>query len=75
VCGWTRENSELRLQITRAIDADIISLCETHLSNQDVINVPGYVWYGFNRPEIHRNAPKASGGVGLLVKKMDFYGI
>ena len=26
------------------------------------------IWYGLNRSEIHRNAPKASGDVGILVK-------
>jgi hypothetical protein len=33
-----------------------------------VIQLDNYTWYGFNRQEIHVNAPKASGGVGLLVK-------
>ncbi|WAQ96050.1 hypothetical protein MAR_028740, partial [Mya arenaria] len=37
--------------------------------NRNVLNVDGYSWFGFNRTEIHRNAPKASGGVGLLVKQ------
>ena len=29
--------------------------------------MPDYTWYGFNRIEIHRNAPKPSGGVGIFV--------
>ena len=32
----------------------------------------GYVWRGYNRSYIHRNAPKASGGVGLLIKQWIF---
>lgn len=52
----------------RAIDADITSICETHLPGNSVIEIDNYNWIGFNRPEIHRNAPKASGGVGLLIK-------
>ncbi|CAC5381141.1 unnamed protein product [Mytilus coruscus] len=49
-----------------------MSLCETHLTSQDKINVPGYTWFGFNRSKIHRKAPKASGGVGVLVKNWLF---
>ena len=32
----------------------------------------GYVWKVYNRSYIHRNAPKASGGVGLLIKQWVF---
>ncbi|CAG2188553.1 unnamed protein product [Mytilus edulis] len=32
----------------------------------------GYSWYGFNRSEIHINAPKSSGGVGILIKDWIF---
>ena len=43
-------------------------MCETHLAGQNRIEIDGYTWYGHNRTEIHRNAPRASGGVGILVK-------
>ncbi|CAG2234601.1 unnamed protein product [Mytilus edulis] len=43
------------------------AISETHLAGQDEINVTGYTWLGFNRTNIHRNAPKASGGVGILL--------
>ncbi|WAR21523.1 LOW QUALITY PROTEIN: hypothetical protein MAR_015497, partial [Mya arenaria] len=69
VCGWTKDNENLRIALLNYFDADIISVCETHLSDRNVLNVDGYSWFGFNRTEIHRNAPKASGGVGLLVKQ------
>ncbi len=36
---------------------------------QNTIYLEDYVWFGFNRTDIHVNAPRASGGVGLLVKK------
>ncbi|WAR27806.1 hypothetical protein MAR_013510, partial [Mya arenaria] len=62
-------NENLRIALLNYFDADIISVCETHLSDRNVLNVDGYSWFGFNRTEIHRNAPKASGGVGLLVKQ------
>ena len=53
---------------TNALESDIICVCETHLSGKDVISIEGYSWYGFNRQDIHYNAPKSSGGVGILVK-------
>ena len=68
VCGWTQSNERLRIAIINEINADIFSLNETHLSENNVINVPGYTWKGFNRLLIHRDAPKASGGVGFLIK-------
>ena len=50
------------------IDADIISISESHLTENKVIEIGGYTWYGFNRTELHIRAPKGSGGVGLFVK-------
>ncbi|WAR15860.1 LOW QUALITY PROTEIN: hypothetical protein MAR_030454, partial [Mya arenaria] len=66
VCRWTH-SSALHEHI-RAIDADITCICETHLNNQNIIEINDYNWYGFNRAEIHIYTPKASGGVGVLVK-------
>ena len=68
VCGWTQSNERLRIAIINEINAEIFSLNETHLSENQVINVQGYSWKGFNRSYIHRDAPKASGGVGFLIK-------
>lgn len=69
VGGWTRENGELREQLIRTVNADIFSLCETHLKGSEAISLNGYVWFGHNRLLLHRNAPKGSGGVGILVKE------
>ena len=33
----------------------------------DVIEMQNFIWYGFNRKNIHKNAPKGSGGVGFLI--------
>lgn len=68
VCGWTVNNHDLRCAIVNAIDADIVSISETHLTDNNVINVNGYVWFGHNRKNIHVNANKGSGGVGILLK-------
>ena len=69
VCGWTNENNDLRCALIKAIDADITCVSETHLSGQNVLKIEGYMWLGYNRQEIHRNAPKASGGVGIFIKE------
>ena len=69
VCGWTNENNDLRCALIKAIDADITCVSETHLPDQNVLKIEGYLWLGYNRQEIHRNAPKASGGVGIFIKE------
>ena len=68
VCGWTKSNEQLRIGIINEINADIFSLNETHLGGSQIINVEGYSWKGFNRTCVHKDAPKASGGVGFLIK-------
>ncbi len=71
VNGWTHNNSQLRETIIMNKQSDIICLCETHLDNDNTIFMNGYRWYGFNRSLRNVRAPKASGGVGILIK----YGI
>lgn len=39
-----------------------------HLHVGNVIDINGYRWFGFHRRDIHVNAPKPSGGVGILVR-------
>ena len=65
-------NAELRIELIKQVDADIVSINETHFKDNDVVQMDGYVWRGYNRGFIHRNAPKASGGVGLLIKQWIF---
>ena len=64
----TKSNEQLRIGIINEINADIFSLNETHLGGSQIINVEGYSWKGFNRTCVHKDAPKASGGVGFLIK-------
>ena len=33
----------------------------------DVIGMQNFIWYGLNRKNIHKSAPKGSGGVGFLI--------
>lgn len=72
MCGWTKDNHNLREAILNSLNADIITICETHLRDQEVIDINGYSWYGHNRTDIHRNAPKGSGGVGIFIKQCLF---
>lgn len=45
-----------------------MAVSETYLAGQTMLEMPGYIWVGYNRTDIHRNALKASGGVGVLSK-------
>ena len=38
------------------------------MNQNEIIEVESYKWIGFNRCRIHKDAPKASGGVGILIK-------
>lgn len=70
MCGWTKSNHDLRCELIKHLCCDIVSINETHLIDQSDINLShyDYKWIAFNRSHIHINAPKGSGGVGLLVK-------
>lgn len=69
--GWTTSNCKLRALLLRSLNPDIISLNETHLSGDSVIEIAGYSWFGNNRNR-HLRAPKGTGGVGVLVKNERF---
>ncbi|VDI18044.1 Hypothetical predicted protein [Mytilus galloprovincialis] len=69
VCSLTLNNDLLQKGIVENIKVDILSICETHLKENNKIAVDVYTWKGNNRNKIHRNAPKASGGVGLVIKQ------
>ena len=62
----------IRKECLEALDLDVIGIAETHLLQNNYIDVEGYKWYGNNRKQIHRRAPKGSGGVGILVKNVLF---
>ena len=66
--GWTASKSILRNQLIKNIKADIICLSETHLTGEQQLHVDDYTWIGWNRPLVHVNAPKGSGGFGILFK-------
>ena len=53
------------------MNADNISINESHLIGQNEITVNGYKWIGFNRKGLHIRAQKGSGGIGFLLKKLN----
>ena len=69
ICEWTRKTVNWEAGILQALYCDVISISETHLTERYEIFVSGYTWFGFNRYDIHKRAPKASGGVGIMVKR------
>ena len=72
VNSWTQNNKTLRENIIVNMSCDIVCLNETHLSGNDIIDVSGYTWFGFNRQTRHVKATKTSGGVGILIKDSCF---
>ena len=57
----------MRTKLIDHVDAQIICINETHLKNNQTIAFDGYKFYSHNRQLTHINAPKGSGGVGILV--------
>ena len=66
VRGWG--NGGIREEVICHFNLDIVCLCETFLIKEEVISLPGYVWYSFNRKSISKRAIRGSGGVGILLK-------
>ena len=54
--------------LIKNIDSDILCLSETHLGKNDTLTCDGYTSFLNNRASKHKNAPKPSGGVAILVK-------
>lgn len=50
------------------VDGDIICINETHLKRTDAVELPCYVWFGYNRQAQHVRANRSSGGVGIFIK-------
>ena len=62
----------IRKESLEALDLDVIGIAETHLLQNNYIDVEGLKWYGNNRKQIHIRAPKGSGWVGIFVKNVLF---
>ena len=62
------ENSEFRRTIISSLNCDIFCVNETFFRVNETVSLDGYIFYGHNRKNIHRNAKRGSGGVGVFVK-------
>ena len=67
--GWTIQNGELREQLVKLSECDIMCISETHLLKMQALNIENYKWFGYNRQLLHKNAPKGSGGIGVFVNQ------
>ena len=66
--GWTTANNNLRQNIIKVLNKDIVCIAESHLAKTKTISVEHYKWFGFNRDLKHVKSPVTHGGVGILVK-------
>ena len=75
VNGLAAQTRADKIELLKKIDADIISLCETHLKDNDNnSDIFGHEYQCFfhNRSLQNINARRTSGGVAVLVKKILF---
>ena len=70
--GWNSDNFSdnyvVRASCLLSLNLDIVGVVETHLKNDETLEVAGYEWFGQNRKRLHVNARCRSGGVGILIK-------
>ena len=45
-----------------------MGVCETFLRDENELNIDGFKWIGHNRSNLHPNARRGSGGVGILIR-------
>ncbi|VDI21972.1 Hypothetical predicted protein [Mytilus galloprovincialis] len=75
--GWyvtkeTDDSRTLRENILTSLNFDIVGISESHLRDEQTIDLNGYKWIGNNRKTISTNAWRGSGGVGFLIKNNVF---
>lgn len=61
-------SADLKQRIFLYGNPDFVCLSETHLSDNEIINLKGYKWFGNNRKVSETGRKRKSGGVGILVK-------
>lgn len=67
--GWTEKSKELKEKICKHGNPDVICISETHLSENEEINIEGYRFYGHHRVARHQ---RRSGGVAIMIKNQVF---
>ena len=63
---WTESKIELRQNIIKGVNPDILCLSVTHLPIAENISVSGFTWIDNNRKFVNLCAPKPSGRIGIL---------
>ena len=58
----------MRQKIILYNNPDIVCICETHLRDEEKIDVQDYLYMGCNRKKLDKRALCGSGGVGILYK-------
>ncbi|CAG2194034.1 unnamed protein product [Mytilus edulis] len=71
--GWyvKRQNDNgrlLRENILTSLNCDVYGISETHLKDNEAIELDGYKWIGCNRRILSNKAWRGSGGIGFLIK-------
>ena len=67
VNGWLGEHTQTKRDIIEHFDADIISICETHLESDTKIKIDDYVCYDHNRQMRNARLRRTFGGVQVLI--------
>ena len=70
--GWTENNKLLRMKIIEGENPDICTLIETHLKNDEEIDISGYKSYTCNRKLINKRSKRNFGGLCILIKNCIF---
>ena len=66
-------NSTLGRDAVKCTKCDVIGLVETHLRNDETIELHNYTWFGNNRKVVSKKAKKGFRGVCFLVSDELFY--
>ena len=71
--GWSRDHRQLRLDIIKGENPDVLTIVETHLDNineQSVSIGEEYTSYSHNRQTINACAPYQKGGLCIYILKI-----
>ena len=60
--GWSADSREGKKTVVEHLDADIISLCESHLEGNTEVQIEGYETFVHNRQLRNRNLNRTFGG-------------
>ena len=68
VNGWNKSNHNLREELIKFGNPDVMCVTETHLKNDETLSIDGFDFYGSNR-KTEQSPLKGSGGIGIFTRK------